>query len=634
MLSSRGEALTVEQKKQLVVLGREWGYLASRVKNALKRKPNSQVLRKIRDEVSDIWGRACSDDLEILKKKTILEKRLYELNALVNKVLAPDKTVAVWLGDAYMRLRHEQIIPANPKHKIKLLSLGNEYQAIGLTVANCSTSDSKQTIELTGLDKFTEKVEIRRQVFLKNWYDKERETVSDPLPRLPENNGKWNLRLNSGETVKLYIGFKVKKDVSGSYPVNIKLAQNLLKAEIKVLPRNLPRKPLLEHFQFIYPSIKPASTHCDINARHMAEHYVTGIEFPFLPKVAFDSKGNIVEEDFKSSPQALWMKTYTKYDIKLGLFWEGVYKRFPIAKGGKLVYLNKEKQFTQNWKRAYSQLLRSWLDFSRKEGVGIDKYLILTDDEVSSKAEFKTAPGSEVHNAVKLYQLTKKIEPKLKQFATLNDYASAKDYQAMLPNIDIAMPLWPFRTSLVRWAPEGYNPRKTFFKTILPMMKAERKKRGMQIWSYRIDCGKKEPVLNSGRAYPVCAVGLGFTGVSCWAYNVSFGLTWDDTDKGLVDYIYVYNGLENHPINKKYNPTKEVVVTSIRWEGFRMGMQDGQILLYLKYCMEKGKCDSKTADEIRALLKQADEYGRKLNYTFDGINKISLKIRELMLKVK
>lgn len=150
----------------MIVLGREWGYLASRVKNALKRKPDSQVLRKIRDEVSDIWGRASSDDLEILKKKTTLEKRLYEINALVNKALAPDKTIAVWLDDAYMRLRHEQIIPANPKREIKLLSLGNEYHAIGLTVASCNTSDLNQTIELTGLDNFTEKVEIRRQVFL------------------------------------------------------------------------------------------------------------------------------------------------------------------------------------------------------------------------------------------------------------------------------------------------------------------------------------------------------------------------------------------------------------------------------------------------------------------------------------
>jgi hypothetical protein len=366
----------------------------------------------------------------------------------------------------------------------------------------------------------------------------------------------------------------------------------------------------------------------------MAEHYVTGIEFPFLPKVTFDSQGNIVKEDFKSSPQAVWMKAYTKYDIKLGLFWEGVYNRFPINKGGKIVFMDKNKQITTTWKRAYKQLLKGWLDFSAKQGVGVDKYLMLTDDECSSKEEFKTAPGTEVKNGVKLYKLTRKTVPKLKQFATLNDYAGVKDYQAIIPHIDIAMPLWPFRTSLVRWASKGYNPRETFFKTILPMLKAERKKRGMEIWSYRIDRGKLEPVLNSGRAYPLSAVGLGFTGVACWAYNCSRGFTWDDTDKGLLDYIYVYNGLENHPLNKKYNPTKEVVVTSIRWEGFRMGMQDGQILLYLKDQMEKGKCDPQTAKEISVLLKQAEEYGKKLNYTFAGVNEMSEKVRKLMLKVK
>jgi hypothetical protein len=160
------------------------------------------------------------------------------------------------------------------------------------------------------------------------------------------------------------------------------------------------------------------------------------------------------------------------------------------------------------------------------------------------------------------------------------------------------------------------------------MLKSERSKRGLKIWSYKVDSGKTEHVLNN-RSYPICAVGIGYTGVGSWAYNCSSGKTWDDTDGRILDYSFVYNGEESHPLNAKYNITKEIIVPSIRWEAMRMGIQDAKILLYLKTNMEKGEYDDATSTEIQKILKQAEDYGRNLTYSFKGINEISSRIREL-----
>ena len=49
---------------------------------------------------------------------------------------------------------------------------------------------------------------------------------------------------------------------------------------------------------------------------------------------------------------------------------------------------------------------------------------------------------------------------------------------------------------------------------------------------------------------------------------------WDDTDQGLLDYTFIYNGAEEHPLNRQVNPVGEIVVPSIRWEALRLGWQE------------------------------------------------------------
>ena len=625
--TTHSKEMTSIQRKQLNILSRDWAYLASRVTQALEMKEKNPKLLQAKKEVDSTLSQIESDNLDLLKESLIPKAK--DILVSTMQALAPEAEDVAWLSDAYQRIKPDEIIPAKLITSTKMTSLGNEYQAFGLSVANIQNKKRSITITIDGGDKALSEIKIRRQVFTTHWYRRERELLTDPLTLLPSENEKWTLPIEPGEIVKLYVSFKVKKDVSGVFPLEVRAGASRLKVVVKIKGMNLPVKPVFTNFQCMYPGKLPAGKHPDLTAKDLVAHYTTGIEFPFLPKVTFNPDGSIASEDFKNSPHAKWMTAYSKEKLKLAIFW--MHSRFPIANSKKKIpYANEKNELLSVWKKAYTNLLVDWLAFAEKSGVGKENFVLWCKDELHSGKEFATAPGSQVRMGIETYKLSKKIAPGIPRMITAGVYTLPKDVDAFIPYVDIIVPCWPLPTTLASWASEkGYNPRKEFFDKTLPMLKKERAKRGLQIGSYRVDAGRAEHVLTN-RAYPICALGIGFTGVGSWAYNCSYGKTWDDCDGKLPDYIFVYDGEEKDPLNEKYNITHEIIVPSIRWEAMRMGIQDAKILLYLKHHMEKGEYDDATSVEIKNILKQAFDYGKNVTYSFEKINKISLRIRELI----
>lgn len=627
--SGRGKELTEEQRKSKNVLDRDWNYLASRIRQALKIKADNPDLLQAQKEVNETIAKIGLEYPSVPEEQELGRKLTASL-VKVNKALAHGEDTIAYLSDAYVRQNPDEIIPEKLIKSAEIITLGNEYQAFGLSLANTTEKMQSIPITITGGGKLTDRIDVRRQVFMTRWYAKERELISDPLTLLPTQNQKWILPLDAGAIVKLYISFKVKKDVFGEFPLKINAGNSELKVTVKVKPVNLPVEPFFANFQCIYPEINPAGKYPELAARDLAEHYTTGIEFPYIPIVTFNPDGSIASEDFKGSRQYKWMKAYSKENIRLGLFWQGGYGGFPLAGSQeKLPFTNENKELLPVWINAYANLLENWLKFAAREGVGPQNFLTWGMDELSSGEEFANAPGSKVKNGIEIFKISKKVAPEVPAMVTAGNYSLPLDVAAFVPYVDIILPAWPMPTALSRWAPKEYNPRKEFFAKTLPLLKTERAKRGLTIWSYKVDAGKSEPALNA-RAYPICAVGIGFTGVGSWAYNCSRGYSWDDTDGGILDYIFIYDGDENHPLNKMYNVTGEIIVPSIRWEAMRMGIQDAKILLYLKDRVEKGEYDAETAAEIKTILRQAEDYGENLNYTYAEVNKISVRIRELI----
>ena len=234
-------------------------------------------------------------------------------------------------------------------------------------------------------------------------------------------------------------------------------------------------------------------------------------------------------------------------------------------------------------------------------------------------------------HTVEVMKLCREAFPELQQAITLTYYAFPADVAAMAPYMDVAIPHWPAPTKLrAEFAPPEYSPQQAFADEVWPMLQAERDRRGMQIWSYHVAGGKSDDELIYNRAYPLRAVGAGWTGIGHWAYNVARGgTTWDDTDKG-VDYIFVYDGTENSPLNHELNPVGEVVVPSIRWEGVRAGIQDAKLLLYLGQLTETDRCPDALKPRIQALLAGARALAEDdANITWEAVSGLSQQARAL-----
>ncbi len=630
LVAGRGKALSADEQKAQTIMVRDWGYLQSQAEQALRIRNDHPELVAVKQEAGAMMQKIASG--EVVPGSQEIHAALRSNQSRLNRVLLDGVPYAAWLGDAYKRAEPDEIVPQHRIEQMRLVTLGAEYQAFGLSLANALNEPQTVTIAIDGSEPLCDEINIRRQVFMTHWYQKEKALIADPLTLLPQDNRHWSLTLAPGAIEKLYLSFKVKSGISGQFPLQIKIGDVNLQVTVEAVAANLPNEPFFANFQCMYPNLPPAGRHPELTAKDLAEHYTTGIEFPWIPRVKFNADGSIAEEDFKGSNQNGWLRAYAREKIQLGLFWEGGYQKFPTVPGKQLPFVAQDKLMPE-WQNAYGNLLAAWLKFAAEEGFGEENFLVWCMDELGSKEEFANPPGSKVRIGIEVYKLAQKTAPKVPRMITAGFYTMPEDVAAFIPYVDIILPHWPMPENLARWAPKDYNPRKLFFEKTLPLLKAEREKRGLAIWSYKVDAGKKEPELNA-RVYPICAVGLGFTGVGSWAYNCSSGATWDDTDGGILDYIFVYNGEEKHPLNLQYNTTGEIIVPSIRWEAFRMGIQDAKILLYLKGRAESNECDPATAEEIKKLLQEAEAYGMKMDYSRDAINRISTRLRELMGKIK
>ena len=76
-----------------------------------------------------------------------------------------------------------------------------------------------------------------------------------------------------------------------------------------------------------------------------------------------------------------------------------------------------------------------------------------------------------------------------------------------------------------------------------------------------------------------------------------------------MDYLFVYDGAEDHERNRGLNPTGERIVPSIRWEALREGIQVAKRLLALREARDAGETSDALAAEVDALWAELDGLG-------------------------
>jgi len=547
------------------------------------------------------------------------------LNVQLFAAVANGKTLMATTAPAFDRLAPDALPSLKSTFSNDLVALRGEHQSLSIDVATNQSTPQKIAINVQGLPAACDII-WRRLVFTDTWYTRGKTQIADPLTRLASADKSTFVDVNPGEVVRIYADIDITKNcAAGNYPLQITLndggkTKETIVYNLRVLPQDAPARRMT-NFAFGYTSKFPVAGDTALAAQDLEAHGVTDIEWPFLPPAVFDANGNLQSINFAHYNNLL--KGFAPTAIKLNTFWQSSYGKFLTADGTPLKVLSPE------WKNALVQAMQAWIKDAGEHGVSSDRITVMVKDEIHSAA-LEKSPDTSIDEFVEISKLLHEKIPTLKNYLSLTYYAFPEDVKMALPQVDVAMPHIPQPEKLDRNAPPTYNPREAFQKEIYPMLFAAQKQRGLEISSYHVAAGRSENLLQWNRFYPVLAAATGHTGIAFWAYNDTRGTSWDDTDGGLLDYTFVYNGREKNPLCEKYNVTGEIIVPSIRWEAVRAGLQDANILLALK----NKKLTAAQQTKLQALITQSQQWNggtdaAKKDITMERVESLSQQLREL-----
>ena len=252
-------------------------------------------------------------------------KKIDELSGQINELLLPDAVIAATFSNPYVRLDPAYLPVANPATTYELVTLPGEYQAIGLDLTNCTKRALSANVSLTGIDAKRFDCQVRKQIFLETWYEREKNRFADALPLLPRDAGGWQLEIPKGGTEKLYFGFHVPKDIKAgqieaTVSVDILTGQShSFPVTLNVVAKPVPGEKRFGYLACTYPWSNAAGKFPELTAIDLAEHGATMMELPTLPDVKFTENGEIASVDF--SNVMAQVRAYAPH-IKMAIFWE------------------------------------------------------------------------------------------------------------------------------------------------------------------------------------------------------------------------------------------------------------------------------------------------------------------------
>lgn len=560
---------------RLVELSRDAGYLLSRLDAAVKAGLADTAGAPWRERAAAIRDRADRGDGALLTAEPQPEAVLNADTAALFRSLAQGRSLLAAIVPPFERLAPDAVPPLAAS-TAQLVALRAERAWFGLDVAGAGSGPVRCRLRLAGLPAGGEVV-WRRQVFTTTWYTKGRTLVADPVVRLP-GGAEAELSLAPGELARLLVTVAVPADApAGEQALTVEIAPASgapvrLPLKLTILPKAAP-PARMAHYAFLYPTHPVVGNHGREAVADLVAHGVTDVEWPFLPPAEFGPNGELLKVDWSAYDR--WLESFGPSPIRLNTFWAPSYDRLGGPDGTPFEVLS------EPWGNALVNLLKAWLTHAAEQGVTADRITLLAVDEVHSES-LEAAPDAAVRRYAEIARLLRSRIPGLRNYQTFGNYTFPADAAAMLDQIDVALPHLPLPERLSRLAPPDYNPATAFREQVQPLLEKARRERGLEIWSYHVAAGRSDDVLLWNRAYPALAAAAGRTGVAWWAYNVAHGKTWDDTDGRLLDYTFVYDGTEDHPLCHRWNVTGEVVVPSLRWEAVRAGLQEANLILTLQ----------------------------------------------------
>lgn len=224
----------------------------------------------------------------------------------------------------------------------------------------------------------------------------------------------------------------------------------------------------------------------------------------------------------------------------------------------RLTFAGKFQFMDAEWKGAFRQWYSGILSAAAKAGFKEDQLYLYPFDEMSTK---------DVNMFIPFASWVKKDFPGIKLYATIN----IKESLNAVPYLDVAQ---------IHNTDELLNSIKST-KTELWLYDTRKPAKSLSPYSYY-------------RLLAWKAFYRNFKGIGFWAYADASGSVWDDFDGQYPDYAVIYDG------------EGDTIVSSRRWEAWRMGLEDYELLTM--YARKRGESAAKAL--AKGVLDKPDDTTR------------------------
>lgn len=379
--------------------------------------------------------------------------------------------------------------------------------------------------------------------------------IADPLVPILDS-----LTISANESAIIYINLIGKK--SGVYQETLKLQseQYELFIPIHVKVNNLfLQKDSLSSVNWSYLEFQPIHDRIQTATKDLANHHTNVLVVPPALMQPTDI------ENYSTNFLNLTKYIHQHSGIRKTLL-------FMNLKSDIWQTLNGTCQFMdEKWKYSFQVWYKNVMSAITKSGINQDSIYIYPFDEMS---------GVEIEQFKAFAKWVKTAFPEIKIYATLG----AKNSEDALPYLDIAQII------------NEDNKLKQFTQS------------AAELWLYNASGPAKS---NSPYSYYRLtawkAFLLGYTGIGFWAYaDTGFGnnasSAWDDFDGKSPDYSVIYDGVG------------KTIVSSRRWEAWRVGIEDYELLnTYAKsHGLNKAKALAKYVLDQPDDVSRADEIRHKI----------------------
>jgi hypothetical protein len=609
-----GRALTPAGFDEYLGLARQQAWLAQQAQRLADRVGAESRAASPGNDGTLTQLREVADGLMVLAKRipslpldpdrlSDARRQLASLCAQANAVLRPGLSRFVWDHDPWAPLSPFEFVPRTRRRltRLDVYAASNEYSSAAITVTNLTPSpmtlkprleslrrDGDRAVEGTATSRAPAvEVQLRRVEFVEAATG---QLVADALPLLDERG----LRLGPGETSQLWLTFAKRRLRPGEYRGRIILnagsdqPSTTIEIALHVYPVELPDQMRLQTYNWAYVTTFPLvrglerEAVADLFAHYTNTFVFSGADVPW-PQFDEAGKGRI---DFTAHDRNLALHRGAR---EISWFWS--FSDGSRPDGGRFG----AEYLSPQWKERFSWWLRAWVAHLKDLGFGYDDFFMYPFDETLCD-RFRA-----------LARFIKEVDPSIRIFADPVSADNRERIEAIAPYVDIWCPhLFTFERRLADL--EFMRAQAT--STAAPGRVPPAAGSGMKkLWTYV--CSGPAKTLSPHSYYRLMmwkAWQRGYTGCGFWAYaDAGWGgdNAWNDFDGANPDFAVIYTARTAPP----GVPRGEAIIPSKRWEAWREGIEDYEVMGMVEDAARRAEMDGATAraTELRALLKSGVE---------------------------